>query len=163
VKYYLIDASAFIFAIEHLNETEMDFFTEKAKGETFLYMPQFCVPEVFNTFARIFYQEKRIGGDLYTKWRQKFITAIQNRRIIYCYDLHRYHNLNTQQIYKIEHKEPYKEKEKSLSAFDILIIAMGIELKKIHPSKEVSILTRDGRLHRISNMRKEFAPAIWFK
>jgi len=40
---------------------------------------------------------------------------------------------------------------------------MGIELKKVHSPNEVSILTRDGRLHRISNVSREFAPAIWFE
>ncbi len=163
MKYYLIDTSAFIYAIENLDQTKMDFFVERADGTAFLYMPQFCVPEVFNTYARLFYRENKIVGSLYTKWRNEFIKAIHNRRIIYCYDLHRYHNLNTHKIYKLEHKVPYANKEGALSAFDILIIAMGVELKKIHSPNEVLILTRDARLCRISNINREFAPAIWFK
>jgi len=107
MKYYLIDTSAFIYAIENLEKIKINFFIERANETAFLYMPQFCVPEVFNTFARFFYRDKKIGGDLYTKWRGEFIKAIHNRRILYCYDLHRYHNLNTHKIYKIEHKIPY--------------------------------------------------------
>lgn len=163
MKYYLIDTSAFVYAIENLDKIKNNFFMEKANGAAFLYMPQFCIPEVFNTFARFFYRDKKIGGELYTKWRGEFIKAIKDRRIIYCYDLHRYHNLNTQKIYKLEHTIPYSAKEDALSTFDILIIAMGIELKKIHPSNDISILTRDGRLHRISNMNTEFASAEWFE
>ena len=62
-------------------------------------------------------------------------------------DLHRYHNINTDKIYKIEHQTPLRGKEKYLSSFDILIIGMAIELKKIHiGNNEVILLTRDGRL-----------------
>ena len=163
MKYYLIDTSAFIYAIENLDKIKIDFFTEKANATAFLYMPQFCITEVFNTFARFFYRDQKIGRSLYTKWRGKFIRAIHNRRILYCYDLHRYHNLNTHKIYKIEHKKPYTNKENALSTFDILVIAMGTELKKIHSPNEVLILTRDARLCRISNMSREFAPAKWFE
>ena len=48
MKYYLIDASAFVYAIENITRTKMDFFMEKAKGEAFLYIPQFCVTEVIH-------------------------------------------------------------------------------------------------------------------
>ena len=80
MTYYLIDTSAFIYAIENLDKIKRNFFLEKADGSAFLYMPQFCVPEVFNTFARFFYRNKRIGGQRYTKWRNEFIKTIQNRR-----------------------------------------------------------------------------------
>lgn len=163
MKYYLIDTSAFVYAIENVNQTKMDFFMERANGTAFLYMPQFCITEVFNTYARLFYRENKIVGTLYNQWRNEFIRAIHNRRIIYCYDLHRYHNLNVTRVCKIEHTKPYKNTEDSLSSFDILVIAMGIELKKIHSPNEVFVLTRDERLHRISSMRKEFAPAVWFE
>jgi len=132
MKYYLIDTSAFVFAVENINQTRMDFFVEKAKGEAFLYIPQFCVTEVFNTYARKFYEENVIQGDVYTEWRNEFIKATHNRRILYCYNLHRYHNLNAHKVYKVEHKVPRLSNEHPLSAFDILIIAMGMELKKVH-------------------------------
>jgi len=163
MNYYLLDASAFIYAIENLNKLKRDIFVEKANGTAFLYIPQFCIPEVFNTFARFFYRDKRIGGDQYTKWRNEFTKLVRNRRILYCYDLHRYHNLNTNRVYKLEHSTPYKNGEGALSTFDILVVAMGIELKHLHTTSNVSVLTRDGRLHRISNMSKDFAPAIWFE
>lgn len=163
MKYYLVDASAFIYAMEKLGQTKRNFFIEKANGTAFLYMPQFCVTEVLNTFARFFYRDKKIGGALYDEWRTQFIEAIRNRRILYCYDLHRYHNLNADKVYEIEHKENYRTNEKPLSAFDILVIAMGVELKKIHSPNEVCILTRDRRLRNISNTNEEFAQAIWFR
>ena len=163
MNYYLIDTSAFVYAIEHLNQTRRDFFAEKAAGMAFLYMPQFCVTEVFNTYARLFYRENRILGPEYNKWRSQFIRAIHNRRIIYCYDLHRYHNLNAHGVYKVEHRHPLPNAQSPLSGFDILVIAMGMELMRIHEPNEVSILTRDGRLHCISNLEPEFPKAIWFE
>lgn len=163
MQYCLIDTSAFIYAIENLNQTNLDFFTEKASDMAFLYMPQFCFAEVFNAWARFFYRDNRIIGSLYRRWRDAFIRAIHNRNVIYCYDLHRYHNLNSHQIYKIEHTEPYAPGEKALSSFDILLIAMGIELRRIHKPASVLILTRDKRLCKISNMGTEFAPAVWFE
>jgi len=163
VKYYLIDASAFIYAIENLDKIKRNFFVEKASGTAFLYMPQFCVTEVFNTCAKFFWRLGRIGSDRYHEWRDEFIKAIHDRRVIYCYDLHRYHNLNAHKIYELEHKTPYVKKEKPLSSLDILVIAMGMELKKIHSPNDVIVLTRDRRLITISNMDEEYATAIWFK
>jgi len=163
MNYYLIDASAFVYAVENVNRTKIDFFMEKAEGTAFLYVPQFCVAEVLNTYARLFFRENRIAGKLYTEWRNEFLKAIRSRRTLYCYDLHRYHNLNADRIYRKEHRMPYQGNENSLSAFDILIIAMGMELKKIHSPNEVTILTRDIRLRTISNSSGEFVPAIWFE
>lgn len=163
MHYYLIDASAFVYAVENVNQTKMDFFLEKANGTAFLYIPQFCVAEVLNTYARLFFRENKITGALYSQWRNEFTKAIRRRRTIYCYDLHRYHNMNADRIYKKEHIVPYTRNENPLSTFDILVIAMGMELKKIHFPNNVSVLTRDGRLRRISNMSKNFASAIWFE
>lgn len=160
MKYYLIDASAFVYAVENEGNTKIDFFMEKAGNKAFLYIPQFCIAEVLNTYARFFFKDKKIGSDTYTKWRGAFLKAVHNRRIFYVYDLHRYHNLNADAIYKIEHKIALGPKEGPLSAFDILIIAMGMELKRIHIADEVIILTRDGRLLKIAN---KFIDAVWFE
>lgn len=46
MKYYLIDASAFIHWTENEGKTKMDLLHEKAVGEAFLYIPQFCIAEV---------------------------------------------------------------------------------------------------------------------
>ena len=169
MTYYLVDTCAFIYAVECLYKTKPDIFFEKGIGLAFLYMPQFCVTEVFNTLARLRFRDNVITEAEYNKNREKFIEMIQNRRTIYCYDLHRYHNLNTQKIYEIEHKSELNTKENHLSALDILIIAMGMELKKIHEKEPVKILTRDGRIQTISKLlrekhgKDEFAEAIWLR
>jgi len=163
MKYYLIDASALVYGIRNLGNTKTDFFIEQATKRALLYVPQFCVAEVLNAFARVFYKDQSVGEETYIEWRDVFIKAIHNRRILYCYDLHRYHNLNTDKVFEIEHTTSYNPKRKNyLSALDILIIAMGMELRRIHPPDDVSVLTRDGRLHKISNASEEFAHATWF-
>jgi len=163
VKYYLIDSSAFVHSVEHSGNTNINFFVERANGDAFLYIPQFCITEVFNTYARKFYEENIIPGSVYNQWRNAFINAIHDRRMLYCYDLHRYHNLNSHKIYRSEHRIPRSSKYDRLSTFDVLIIAMGMELKKVHAPNDVFILTRDKRLKRVSNARKDFARAIWFE
>lgn len=165
MKYYLIDTSAFVYAIEYLDRIKRNFFVEKAAGQAFLYIPQFCVPEVFNTFARFFYRDKKILGDKYTKWRSEFTKSIHDRRLIYCYDLHRYHNLNTHRVFRLEHTLPYNETngKNAMSTLDILVVAMGIELKHLHSPNEVVVLSRDRRLIGICNADKDFARAEWFE
>ncbi|MFA6431909.1 MAG: hypothetical protein WCV91_06000 [Candidatus Margulisiibacteriota bacterium] len=163
MKYYLLDASAFIYAIENLTSLKHNFFLEHANGDAFLYMPQFCVTEVLNCFAKFFYRSNKIGEASYVKWKDMFLSQIRQRKVIYCYDLHRYHNINIDKIIELEHKTPYSQKEGALSSFDILIIAMGMELKRIHPSCEVNTLTRDGRLLKISNIDPALATAIWLE
>jgi hypothetical protein len=163
MKYYLIDTSAYIYAVIQIGksaELKHDFFVEKAAGNAFLYMPQFCIAEVLNTFARFLFRDKKIGAELYNKWRNHFIDQIHNRKVIYAYDLHRYHILNADAIYRAEQKTRISKKEKYMSTFDILIIAMAIELKKIHANDQVILLTRDGRLRRIGKM---FVDTRWFQ
>lgn len=160
MKYYLIDASAFVYAVENEGKTKLDFFQEKAQGLAFLYFPQFCVTEVLNTYARLCFADKKVTPDIYTKWRGAFISAIHNRKLVYVYDLHRYHNLNADRIYKVEHTIPLGRNETPLSSFDILIIAMGMELKRTHIDDEVVILTRDARLLKIAN---RFVQSKWFE
>lgn len=161
MKYYLVDTSAIIHTIENTGNTKIDFFSEKAKNEAFLYIPQFCIAEALNTFARFLFKEKRIKEDEYTKRRNIFLNAVRNRKILYVYDLHRYHNLNADRVYRVEQTTPLREKEHPLSSFDILIIAMALELKRLHHPSDVIMLTRDARLKHIAN--KLSINAIWFE
>lgn len=147
LKYYLLDASAFIYAVEKYEEP--DFIEEKENGEAFLYLPQFCVTEILNAYGRFFWEEGKLDSEDYTKWRGAFLKLVRDRKTIYCYDLHRYHIKNADKVFKVEHT--IDRIGSPLSSFDILIIAMGIELKKIHPHNDVIILTRDKQLKKVSN------------
>lgn len=147
--YYLFDASALILFYQKADKQLDDIFIRKAKNEAFVYLPQFCVPEVFNAFEKIHFREKSISLDIYKAYCEGFKKDVMSRSVIYCYDLHRYHNLNSHEIIKYEHTIPYQAGEKSLSALDILVISMGVELMRIHPPKNVFLVTADKRMRTI--------------
>lgn len=151
--YYLLDACAFGEYIGKLSNRQVinhDMLANIVSG-SFYYIPQFCVAEIFNMFAKWHYAEKKIGSKRYEQLCELFKDMIRNRKILYPYDLHRYHNLNCDKIYKHEHTTP-KGSDSKLSTFDILIIAMGIELQHIHGKDNLTILSCDKRLIKISNI-----------
>jgi len=159
MTYCLLDASALVLFYQQANARLEQIFRHKAENKAFIYLPQFCVPEVFNTFARLRFREKRIDEQQYTEYRDIFSQHISNRKILYCYDLHRYHNLNAHEIFEIEHTVPYNG-TKAMSTFDILIIAMDMELMKVHPPKQVVIVTGDKRIAMICRSSDRFPQPI---
>lgn len=178
--YYLLDASALV--LKHRPDPDdsvdrakkvMDAIEAQRKGnEAFLFLPNFCVAEAFNTLAKWFWRE----GKFRTKEQYeaackalerdvKRVDEFNDKRRFYAYDLHRYHVLNCNQVFEVEHTtdlEPdpkYPGRLKSpLSTFDILIIAMGMELMKTHAGQEVRIVTCDSRLTRIAQKLSDDRP-----
>ena len=108
-------------------------------------MPNFCIAEVFNTFAKLKYRKEKISDEVYKTLKDKFRNLIRGGRIIYHYELSRYHILNVDYIVAFEHQFKIHSKE-FLSTFDILIISMGIELVRIHGDKNFYIITNDKRI-----------------
>ena len=160
MKYYLIDTSAYVFAAENIGKKfNVDFLQEKANDDAFLYLPQFCVTEVLNTFAKCFHKQKKYLPDKYIDIKKHFLDLIHDRKLIYVYDLHRYHNLNADEIIEKEQTIPLRAKHHNLSSLDILIIAMAKELEWIHIRDEIIILTRDRRLEHIA---KEVGISAYF-
>ena len=163
---------------------------QKVTNQAILFLPAFCVAEVKNTLAKWHYRHKGVFKDTqhYKSVLGGFISHVHNRAFFYCYDLTRYHNLNVESILPVEHrtqteftmsalpagtgkatvKAQLNAKGLStnfsryyLSSLDILIIAMGIELKKIY-QHEVYLLTGDKRLALISKQSPEFPkPLYW--
>lgn len=111
--YYLLDTSAFCRFIEDRTIDPKDISHNIAFNIVrgcFYYIPQFCVAEVFNTFARWHYAENKISADYYAKLCSYFRTLVRDRLALYSYDLHRYHILNCDKIYETEHTTPRKKK-----------------------------------------------------
>ena len=86
--------------------------------------------------------------------------------------MHRYHNYNADLIYQAEHTirplDPLADKAPkskcSLSGLDILVIAMEMELKRIHPKNQVYVVTNDERLAKIANSNpSQYVPAIYLE
>jgi hypothetical protein len=152
--YYLLDASAYCRFVENTSNPKTQVthnIISKSLDGYFYYIPQFCIIEVFNTFAKWYYAEKRISETRYKEICEYFQNLIRNRLVLYTYNLHRYHNLNCDKIFPVEHTTPHtKPKKGKLSTFDILIIAMALELQLIHGVDNITILSCDARLLDIS-------------
>ena len=152
---------------------------QKLTNEAVIFIPSFCIAEVRNTLAKWYFRYKNVfrSKQHYDTTFWKFIAAVHDRKFFYSYALNRYHNLNTSAITDVEHvtdtefdatglpvgtdnklinKELRKKNEYDhigryyLSTFDILIIAMGMELRRI-TGEEIHFLTSDKRLPMISS------------
>ncbi len=104
--YFVFDASAavhYYIKKDEFHETLAFLMALRQNRQAFFFLPSICVVEVFNTFAKHHYRYKILSKVLYDQIREDFINAIHDRAIFYCYDLNRYHNLNTETILPIEH------------------------------------------------------------
>lgn len=169
--------------VEHITK-------QKKEDKAVLFIPSFCIAEVRNVLAKWRFRRKDYfkSQEHYETVFGTFISHVHDRKFFYSYDLNRYHNINTSLITKIEHTTDTefqkarlpvgtdieavlaKLREENpndyigkyyLSGLDILIIAMGIELKRI-TGEEVNLLTKDKRLFTIASKREEFPkPFYW--
>jgi hypothetical protein len=133
------------------------------KGELLLFVPNFCVAEVFNTFRKYRYGRWNrkvrdsggvIGKKEFDRIYGRFQQDIRKGRVFYHYELSRYHLLNTALISPIDHHYAYqrnikKKKPCPMSTLDLLIAAMGIELVRLHGRCCVRVLTTDSRIANI--------------
>jgi hypothetical protein len=135
--YYLLDASVLVHLyvpdeqiipqIDHLLE-------QRGLQKAFLYVPNFCVAETFNSIARKHYREGVLDAATYRKCKEAFANDIHNGQLLYHHELNRYHILNADYVIPFEHLFPSERAdgtERRLSTFDVLIIAMGMELMRI--------------------------------
>lgn len=177
--YYLFDTSAVLHnyipnkkvthKIDHVIE-------QHGLKRAFLFIPQFCVTEVFNTFAKLHYRKKKdypekyqethLKGNFKSLTTEEYDTVCKNFKkdikfghLFYNYELSRYHTFNADYILPFEHREELirinnRTKEELpwfLSSFDILIIAMGIEVARINGEGRTIILTCDKRMKVIAD------------
>lgn len=155
---YLIDTCAWVTYYRGNEKTKkwLDYVIEqKGLNGATLFMPSFCIAEVFNTFAKWRYrgEDIKLNEDEYIGIKKKFRDHIRKGTLITEYPLHIYHIYNTDYIIPFEHQlEPQQD---ALSAFDILIIGMGIELVKHYGDSPVRILTADKRIAWLSNKLRE--------
>lgn len=181
--FFLFDASAAAhYYLPRKNEPFQGALTKiavmRTSGRAFLYLPSFCVAEVFNTFAKEHYRYQTIEQKAYEDMVKAFSDHIRDRAFFCSYDLNRYHNLNLgwRSIYKLEHQtdteyerlgvdpkqvsrddveQKYREqfggspRRHYLSSLDLLILGMSIELiRNIGPA--IYLVTKDRRLAKIA-------------
>jgi len=134
---------------------------QKGMNRATLFMPSFCVAEVFNTFAKWRYRGKdiKINEEEYCGIKTNFRNHIRRGHLISEYPLHIYHIYNTDYVIPFEHQ--WDIEQDSLSTFDLLIIGMGIELIKHYGDYPIRILTSEKRIAHLTNkMRNDVNKAM---
>jgi rRNA-processing protein FCF1 len=182
-KFYLLDTSAakFFYLPNAPGNTEANlaFLAAKKLGnECVLFIPSFCIAELFNVLACYHYRDKSISKPDYERYIGKAKDHVRNhQRFLRPLELTRYHNYRLDSIFPIEHgtateydaagikapadpgviNEALRVKiagdhagKYHLSAFDLLILAMGIELGDVHGPENVAIITNDKRLAKVA-------------
>jgi predicted nucleic acid-binding protein len=161
---YLFDASAAIEIYLPRNETcrsaVQSILDQKTDLGATLFIPNICIAEVFNTFARRHFAPKDSNDWLdertYKECLETFRDDIHWGKTLYPYDLNRYHILATDKIVLAEHDLPRREARDHLSTFDILILAMACELAYIGQRKSTYLVTCDQRLSRVCERLRDF-------
>ncbi len=154
--YYLPHTLDYVKAADRI---EILFNSIRSKGsDHFLYLPNLCVAEVFSTFAKHSYgkwnqQVKKKSGQIdsrvYESICNQFEKDIHNGKLIYHYELSRYHVLAIDLVAPADHYFKMDRKKKWVNpagTFDQLIVAMGVHLAHIHGQTNVCIVTTDNRL-----------------
>ena len=128
------------------------------KSDHFLYIPNFCVAEVFSVFMKHAFGNwnphvTKKGGTIdkrvYEKLVAQFQEDIHNGKFIYHLELNRYHILGINLVAPIDHSYKISKGKKNVTpcgTFDHLIISMGITLSHIHGRNNVCIVSADDRL-----------------
>jgi predicted nucleic acid-binding protein len=160
MKTYLFDASAavqiYLPGSELAQATVRYALEQQEQGQAVLFIPNFCVAEVLNTFAKKHFGEKGMGDEEYKRILEDFRNHIHWGKTLYAYDLNRYHIVAADKIIPAEHKRPRRDRHDYLSTFDILIIAMACELSHTRGVDNVALLTCDSRLGHVCNdLRKQ--------
>ncbi len=124
----------------------------------FLYIPNFCIAEVFGVFAKHAYghwnhhvkKAGTIDKRVYRSLVRQFAEDIHNARFFYHYELSRYHVLGVDLIAPVDHyfqiRRGDSRRHIPMGTFDQLILSMGIHLAHIHGSANVAIVSADDRL-----------------
>lgn len=156
MRTYLFDASAAVELYYPRNpkcEKAVRFIVEQRKIHKLavLYIPNFCIVEVFNTLARKHFKDKTLNAQLYEKYLKHFRDDVHWGKTLYSYELNRYHIIAADEIIPLEHNVASEHERDHLSTFDILIIAMACELAYIGQPEDTFLVTCDRRIQKVVN------------
>jgi len=152
VQFYLPDSEKIKKTLKYLREQK------EPRGQAVIFIPNFCIAEVFNAFARKL-QEKKTTAEGYTKCLDAFRGDIHWGRFLYPYELNRYHIIAADRIIPVEHRLASIDDRDHLSTFDILVIAMACELAFVGRREDTFLLTKDRRMKRVFDELKVFDPS----
>lgn len=181
-KYFLIDANAIIDYYTGSNRDTWRIFKnieEKRRIYSdhciIVFIPNFCIFEVYKNLASMCYGRKKIEEETYKKVRQDFSNDISRtdqwsgiddikvkekvskkyKQKYFHLELSRYHILNGHYIYPFVHLA--EDKEHHLSSLDVLIIAQGIELTKMYGKDNFAILTSDKGICKLGEILQDLS------
>jgi hypothetical protein len=125
-----------------------------------LYIPNICIAETFSVFMKYAFgkwnphlkHKKTIDKRVYEHLVSQFQKDIHNGRLLYQYELSRYHILAIDLVAPIDHHYQHtrgKKNHRPMGTFDHLYVAMGIHLAHIDGNENVVLLTADDRISNI--------------
>jgi predicted nucleic acid-binding protein len=155
MKTYLLDASAAVELYlpgDRKVKRVVSFICDQKTRfhEAVLYIPSFCIVEVFNTLAKKYFRPEENAIPLseaeYHECLKRFRNDVHWGRTFYPYELHRYHIISADRIIPIEQYFAKQDERKHLSTYDILVIAMSCELAYTGVPEETYLVTCDKRM-----------------
>lgn len=169
--YYLVDASVAVdFYIPKGGFETKDYkryrtlkariIAQKLQGKATLFLPSCCIAEVKNALARLYREGTFPKKASYDGALSRFVDHIHDRKLFYCYDLNRYHNLNADEVVKCDGKLPSGGKNR-LSGFDVVVVSMGMELRRIL-GQQVHLLTGDKRMVEVCREKQDIFPRAYY-
>jgi hypothetical protein len=138
-------------------------------SKNFLYIPNFCIAEVFSTFCKYTYgswnrqvKGAPIDSRVHESLRDQFSRDLHNGTVFYHYELTRYHVLGINMVAAIDHYYTLghigKHPRKPAGTFDQLIVSMALQLVKIHGTNNVVLITADHRLAKLVARCRKMIP-----
>lgn len=124
----------------------------------FFYIPNICIAETFSVFMKHAFgkwnphlkYKRTIDKRVYAHLVKQFQDDIHNGRVLYQYELSRYHILAINLVAPIDHHYQHtrgkSRRHVPMGTFDHLYVAMGIHLAHIHGADKVVLLTADDRI-----------------
>ncbi|NNN05001.1 MAG: hypothetical protein HKL90_03785 [Elusimicrobia bacterium] len=167
MRYYLFDANVLVsyYCAEDnpvVRRRVLSLFPARAKGDVFLYLPNFCVAEVLRAFAKKCWSERIYANpkDSFDEFRTAFLQDIVDSKNIYSYELSRRHVKLTDKIYETASSISLR-KGSPPSAFDVLLIAMGCDLMSIHGHDRFAIVTSERPIYDVCRTNPAEFPVVF--
>jgi len=136
---------------------------KKLHNQATLFIPNICIAEVFNAFAKKRFEpedsSEQLDNDAYARCLGRFRNDVHWGNLLYPYDVNRYHIIAADKVIPIEHNLASIIRRSHLSTFDILIIAMACELAYIGQRGETYLVTCDRRLKEVFDELKKVDPS----
>ena len=156
VDYYLQERSSIVQSMKALKKARQE-------GRCRLFIPNFCIAEVFSTFARKCYLNNDLNEAQSRRAKWAFVDEISRDYEYARYqffthiELNRYHLFNGHMVYtpawefvsSLHHEGRFEGKYPS--TFDLLVIAQGIEMTSLYSEDNFRLVTSDALMLEICN------------